>query len=110
MITCKDRLFHLKTKKTSYVLRINDISHLVLEYYGSRLDDFTDISPIMEKWPYAYGSSVIYDEAKDKACSLDLISLEVSSVGKGDYREPSIKVRSADGYVYDFVYLRHDVR
>ena len=110
MITCKDRLFHLKTKKTSYVLRINDISHLVLEYYGSRLDDFTDISPIMEKWPYAYGSSVIYDEAKDKACSLDLISLEVSSVGKGDYREPSIKVRSADGYVYDFVYLRHEVR
>lgn len=110
MITCKDLLFHLQTKTTSYVLRINDINHLVCEYYGSRLPDFDNSEALKEKWPYAYGSSVIYDENKDKAGSLDLISLEVGSIGKGDYREPSIKIRSADGYVFDFTYHSHEIR
>lgn len=110
MITCFDNLFHLQTKSTSYVLRINSVKHLVLEYYGARLGEFSNPTALIEKWPYAYGSSIIYDESADKACSLDLISLEVGSVGKGDYREPSIRLRGADGYVYDFVYARHEIR
>ncbi|NCA95555.1 MAG: alpha-galactosidase [Methanomicrobia archaeon] len=110
MITCKDLLFHLETKATSYVLRVNEVKHLVCEYYGAHLPPFDDELALIEKWPYAYGSSVIYDESKDKACSLDLISLEVSSIGKGDYREPAIKIRSADGYVFDFTYHSHEIR
>ncbi|MFA5421913.1 MAG: alpha-galactosidase [Bacilli bacterium] len=110
MITCKDSLFHLQTKSTSYILRINDIKHLILEYYGKRLEDPGDLAAVIEKWPYAHGSSVVYDEAKDKAASLDLLSLEASSIGKGDYREPSLKIRGADGYVYDFIYERYEVR
>ncbi|MFA5762400.1 MAG: alpha-galactosidase [Bacilli bacterium] len=110
MITCKELMFHLETNKTSYVLRVNDINHVVNEYYGPRLKNLADMSAINEKWPYAYGSSVIYDEDKNKALSLDLLSLEVSSVGKGDYREPSIIIRSVDGYVFDFTYESHEVR
>ncbi|MFA5481167.1 MAG: alpha-galactosidase [Bacilli bacterium] len=110
MITFKDQLFHLATKKTSYVLRVNAINHLVCEYYGARLPAFDNAKGLVEKWPYAYGSSVIYDEEKDKACSLDLISLEVSSIGKGDYREPSLKIRGEQGYVYDFTYVGHTIQ
>lgn len=110
MITCKETLFHIETSKTSYVLRVNEINHIVNEYYGARLKNLDDSSAIIEKWPYAYGSSVIYDEDKNKALSLDLLSLETSCVGKGDYREPSVKIRSADGYVFDFTYKHHEVR
>ena len=110
MITCKETVFHLETRKTSYVLRVNEIDHVINEYYGARLQNLDDINAIEEKWPYAYGSSVIYDENKHRALSLDLLSLEVSAIGKGDYREPSVQIRSVDGYVFDFTYKRHEIR
>jgi len=110
MITCKDNVFHLATDKTSYVMRVDAIDHLVLEYYGAHLGAFEDVTPIIEKWPYAHGNSVIFDAEKDKACSLDLISLEAATSGKGDYREPSLKLRGERGYVFDFIYDHHEIK
>lgn len=111
MITFKDNLFHLQTKNTSYVLHLNDVNHIVNEYYGRRLFHLDKSKEaVKEKWPYAYGSSVIYDETKNKSLSLDLISLEASSIGKGDYREPSLKIRAKHGYVFDFTYVSHEIK
>ena len=110
MITYNNNIFHLKTKSTSYVFYINKTNHLIFEYYGKRLSHLDEsIEALKEKWPFAYGSSINYDEEVDPAYSLDLVSLEVSTIGKGDYREPSLKIRAKHGYVFDFTYVKHEI-
>lgn len=105
MIIEKNNVFQLDTNDTSYIMRVSAAGHLLNEYYGRRIrhsinnNDFSK-----EKWPYAHGCSVIYDDKGESGYCLDLVSLEYSSIGKGDYREPSIELKTENGYVLDFKY------
>jgi alpha-galactosidase len=67
-----------------------------------------DYSSIIEKWPFAQGTSTVL-KVGDKIVSLDLSSLEYSSVGRGDYNEPSIILKDDGGYVFDFTYNSYKV-
>lgn len=104
MIKIYDSFFKIDTKSSSYVLHVNDIKHLILEYYGKKISIDENFDAIKEKWEFPFGDEVIYDKNLSKNLSLDLISLEYSSCGKGDFNEPSLKLKDNFGYVFDFVY------
>ncbi len=106
MIYTNNNLFHLSTNETSLIIHVDESNHIVCDYYGFKIPTTNDYRGILEKWPFAYGSSVISNESVTKNTSLDLISLEYSSIGKGDYNEPSIIIKNEDGYVFDFTFDR----
>ena len=110
MIKKINDVFHIQTKDTSYIFNISKLNHVHSMYYGKKINYLSDYSPLMEKWPYALGSSVRYDESIDIEGSLDCYSLEYSFIGKGDYREPSIKLLTSKGYVLDFKYDRYEIK
>lgn len=110
MITGEGKLFHLVSGGTSYVLRVDGSGHLLCDYFGPRIFLTDDEKALRAKWPFAPGSSVVYDEKKYPGTSLDVLPLEVATIGKGDYREPSLSVACEDGYVLDFLYERSEIK
>ena len=107
MVNVINNLFHISTKDTSLILRVDESNHLVLDYYGKLIPNSDNYKAILEKWPFAHGSSTIVDTSITGSTSLDLISLEYSSIGKGDYNEPSLILKNEHGYVFDFTYDRY---
>ena len=80
MIKKINDVLHIQTKDTSYIFNISKLNHLHSMYYGKKINYLSDYSPLMEKWPYALGSSVRYDESIDIEGSLDCYSLEYSFI------------------------------
>src|SRR5574344_796801 len=104
MILNKNNLFHIITSDTSYIIRVNESKHLVLEYYGKKIKDVDDYSGYFNKWTTGIGCNVIDDKTLDPLGNLDIMTLEVSTTGKGDYNSPSLILKNNDGYVFDFTY------
>ncbi len=103
------RLFHLQTKSTSYVMHIFPSGHLGHAFYGDRLENIPELDQLIPKFAVEVGNQVIYDE-EDKTFNLNLALLELSTFGKGDFREPMFHFRFADGSrVADFHYASHQV-
>lgn len=98
---------HLKTKNTSYVLKVNAYGHLENLYYGALLSDEEDFSVLENKQQNMLGTSTIYSGEPDSKYSLDFVNLEVSTIGKGDYRKPSILLEHDLGFVSDFIVIEH---
>lgn len=108
MITNKENVFQLDTAHTTYILRIDETSHIRTEYYGPRLIVPENYSFSKEKWSFAHGSSVIYDKSHPALC-LDNLSLEYSTLGKGDFREPSIVIEDEMSLGNDFIFSNFDI-
>lgn len=104
MINFNNNYFYLGTNDVSYILHIDETKHLVLDYFGKKIKEQENYFALVEKWPHAYGLSVIYDKDLDQNKSLDLLSLEYSTPGKGDFNEESILMKDKNGYVFDFIY------
>lgn len=96
----------LSTKDTSYIFRVLPSGHLENLHYGNRLRE-QDFRGIHMKQNAGAGSSVLYME---EAMSLDLLPLEYSFNGKGDYRVMPLEIEMPDGsFVCDFVYASHEI-
>ena len=109
MITCKDKIFKLDTKNTSYVFSVTDRGHLEHIYYGARIAE-QDYTALRMKNEIQLGSVVAYDE-DSPSYSLDTTLLEYSGIGKGDYRHSPIELIMPDGsFVTDFVFESDEVR
>ena len=114
MIIHKDGHFILNTKNTTYAFYINDTALPEHIYYGKRItfdDDLTGIEALKEKWAFAPGNTIVYDN-DHKQCSPENVCYEVSSYGHGDIREPFIEVVHADGsissdFTYDTFMIKH---
>ncbi|MDD3864846.1 MAG: alpha-galactosidase [Candidatus Izemoplasmatales bacterium] len=105
----KEKVFHLQTITSSYVIRILPSGHLAHVYYGKPLHNLNNIEQLEQKFAVEVGSQVIYDET-DKTFNLNLAQLEISTFGKGDFRDPMLHFRLADGSrVTDFKYLSHEI-
>lgn len=104
MILFRNNVFFLETKLNSYVIRVDETKHVVLEYYGSKVTSDIDPLPIFNKWSYGFGNQVIYDKDINPLKSLDLSTLELSTTGKGDFNEPSLILKNSDGYIFDFLF------
>lgn len=98
---------HLKTLHSSYVLKVNDYGHLENLYYGGLLSESEDLSILENKQKNMLGTSTVYSGNRDDKYILDFINLEVSTIGKGDYRKPSILIEHELGFVSDFKVIKH---
>lgn len=103
----EDNVFHLQTEKSSYILQILKTGHPAHLYYGKKIRHSEKFENFIETKEIPHGSSTSYNK-QNHGFSLNLESLEYSSYGKGDYRNPSISLLSADGNrTFDFLYHSH---
>ena len=77
-------------------MTITPSNHLGHLYYGPKLTEPIDPSVFNPIHPLEFGSQVVYDESIPKY-SLNLQLMEFSSFGKGDFREPTVEMKFADG-------------
>ena len=109
MIRIGDGDFRLDTAHTSYWFRITAHGHPEHVHYGVRLPADQAMEPLAVKRTVQPGTSVLYDPADETYC-LDVIPLEWSGIGKGDYRETPAEIRMPDGtFTADFRYRGHQV-
>ena len=94
MIYNNENIFHLQTKETSYIFSILDTGHLQHLYYGKRVREGYE-SVLIEPHAFAPGNTIQYD-SDHLNFSLEDMKLEISSIGKGDIREPFIEIIYGD--------------
>ncbi|MCL2654013.1 MAG: hypothetical protein FWD63_09540, partial [Propionibacteriaceae bacterium] len=101
------RVFHLTGANTSYLFRVTTAGHLEHIHWGPTVAT-DDADALAVKTPSG-GYQVAYQD--DPACSLDVLPLEWSGLGKGDFRQPAaeLKLPGSPGFMTDFRYLRHDI-
>ncbi len=100
----KDNVFHLSTKKTSYIFRALPTGQLEGMYYGKKIRNSDNFEYLYDKHAAGYSNSTPYTQ-KDTSLSLDHIALEYSAYGKGDYRLPAMELMSSDGnFTTDFTF------
>lgn len=109
MVICKENGWIISTKNTSYVIGLL-VGKPVCFYYGKRLPDDSDIAVLFREVTHAMGTSTTYLPDESKMLTLDVLPLEVSTLGKGDYRTPSVELEFADGHITDFVFESAEVR
>ena len=85
MINKIDNIFKIDTKNTSYIIRISHFNHILNDYYGGKISDTLNFDFSKEKYASQAGTSTNYSE-EDTNYFLDMLSTEIASVGKGDYK------------------------
>lgn len=112
MIKVINNLFMLNTEHTTYAFRISE-DHLVEHlHYGALLPvpvqgDDTERA-LMHKVSHDKGTTINY--RKESPLTIEDLPLEVSSYGKGDFREPMLVLSYADGSrTSDFIYKSHEI-
>ncbi|NLC05158.1 MAG: alpha-galactosidase [Erysipelothrix sp.] len=103
MIQYKDSVFHLKTKETSYIFRVDDSLKLNQLYYGNRLEE-ESLDALSLHQVIQVGSSVLYDGQ-----SMDLKCLELSEPQVGDYRNLSTDIWVNNQQACDFKYVGYEM-
>lgn len=108
MINVSDNIFILNTKDTTYVFGILPTGQPEHLYYGRKIT-VADASGLREKHVFQPGNSVVYDSEHDNY-TLEDVCLEMSSYGKGDIREPFVKLVYEDGsFSSDFIYDSYEI-
>ncbi len=108
MIEVDADVFRLQTAHTSYWFARTEHGHLEHLHYGPLLPP-QDPSALRVKRTMPHGSSVVYAPG-EMGYSLDIIPLEYSGIGQGDYRGSPCEIWSAHGADTDFRYRDHRIR
>ena len=111
MIRQIGNLFVLDTANTTYAFQILPSGHLEHLYYGTKINirGEEDVTVLAEKHQCLPGNAVCYSP-EYPTLGLEDVCLEMSSLGKGDIREPFIEVTHADGsYTSDFLFDRAEI-
>lgn len=87
------KLFHLKTRNTSYIIQVYKNKQLCNVYWGKKVNDINPekVMVVVDR-PY----STHYD-LEDKTYSLDSLTREYPTFGNSDYRNPSLEATFFDG-------------
>ena len=108
MITKSDNVFVLSTKNTTYAFAALESGHLEHLYYGRKIESVLPRS-LFEKHAFVPGTTNQYSPDFQKA-SLEDMNLEISSLGKGDIREPFVEILHADGsFTCDFLFQKAEI-
>ena len=89
MINVRQGVFHLRNEEASYLFRVKDgfLEHL---HFGARAE--TSDAPAFAARPgCGWGDSTLYREGSNADC-LDILPLEWSGCGRGDYRESPLEL------------------
>ena len=112
MIKTNGSVFLVNTRELSYVFHKDEVGLLFHDYFGKKVElvDF-DVKPYSVKPSVQKGTSTIYDEAKNKELSMDMVPLEYSFPHKGDYKSTPILLKNEKfGYVFDFKFSGFEIR
>ena len=102
----ENRLFHIKSKKTSYVMRVLETGHLINLYWGRKINS-NKIDYVVKKRPCG---SFLADLDNIDELHLEVIPQEYPSYGNPDLRSPAIQIKLANGTtVTDFRYYSHEI-
>ncbi len=105
MITERDLVFLLEGKTFSYLLSIRSHGHPEHLHFGAPVA-LEDANALSCRPNPGWGSSVMYDE---KTC-LDVLPLEWSGSGRGDYRESPVELLTdGESIPTDFTYKSHRI-
>ena len=103
MILAKYPYFYLETAKLGYLFSVLPTKKLEHMYFGRKLSEYR-FEAMHLKLTAGAGSTVEYTNEGHKTL-LDLMTLEFSEIGKGDFRLSPIEVKMPDqSFVSDFVY------
>lgn len=87
MIEVRDNFFHIQTANTSYVFSRTDSGLLLHNYYGPKVN-FLNFDNVRQKLEGGAGTSVLYEGEENM--HMDLLDLEYSTIGIGDFREAAL--------------------
>ena len=89
MITVKHGVFLLQNERSSYLFRVRDgfLEHL---HFGARVSA-SDADALAVRPGCGWGDSTLYREGSNANC-LDILPLEWSGCGRGDYRESPVEL------------------
>ncbi|MDC7231884.1 MAG: alpha-galactosidase [Spirochaetales bacterium] len=109
-VSSDNKVFHIQTAGSSYILRVTDKGHLSHCYFGKKIRQPKTMDNLFRPLPIPYGCSTSYS-SEDPAYSLDYIGREEATPGKGDYRSPSLILKDGDrgDSVFDFIYETHSL-
>lgn len=101
MILLDENLALLHTEHSTYVFYVRESGHLEHLYYGPRLVGMTEsrslIEAMRQKVSFLPGNTIAYS-TEFGTLGMEVIAQEISSLGKGDVRQPFIELESSDGY------------
>jgi alpha-galactosidase len=104
--TPETAVFHLRTKRSSYVIGLDAGKHPTSLYWGRRLREWRGA-------PYSAGVERPFTPNPDPArptLSLDTLPREYPAFGNTDFRSPAFQVQQADGStVTDLSYVSHRI-
>ncbi len=109
MINEKNGVFTLSSTNTTYIFQANKNEQLEHLYYGSHLNEASINAKLLStKYMQNAGTSTLYEE--DSELNLGLMKQEVSTPGKGDFREPFAKISYNGGMTtLDFVFDSYEI-
>ncbi|MBN2795680.1 MAG: alpha-galactosidase [Clostridia bacterium] len=108
MIHFSNEVFHLNTKDTSYIMDILPSKHLRHLYYGKKIEHQNAYGYMQKMYTTPVGNTTDYHP--DYAYSLDVIPLELSTAGKGDYKTCGLEIFYEDGSsISDFQFSHYEI-
>ncbi|NCD04780.1 MAG: alpha-galactosidase [Spirochaetia bacterium] len=109
MINEKNGVFILSTANTTYIFQGKENEHLEHLYYGAKLNEKSIKAELLStKYMQIAGTSTQYEE--ESKLNLGLIKQEVSTPGKGDYRESFANISYNGGMnTLDFLYVSDEI-
>lgn len=104
----EDRTITLHTRSSTYQMQIAGTGHVLHLYYGHRVDGMClDYLHILTDCGFSPNS---YENRLRREVSPDILPLEYSAAGCGDYRVPALECMSDAGLVgADLRYVRHEI-
>ena len=103
-----NRTITLHTRATTYQMQIADTGHVLHLYHGRRIDDAClDYLHVLTDCGF---SPNCHENRLHREVSPDILPLEYSAAGSGDYRVPALECVSAQGITgADLRYARHEI-
>lgn len=96
--------FHLKTRNTSYLMKLYQENYLAHLYYGRRLE-INDVALRFEERAH-----IMNDDPNDRDFSPETLPQEYPAFGSGDLKNPAYQIRDARGnYISDARYVSHRI-
>lgn len=99
-----ERIFHLRSRDTSYVLKVLPSGLVAHLYFGPALRS-DSLTSLLERYDTRFPEDI---HQADYVGMLDILPQEFPSYGLTDFRPPAIEVRNADGSsLADLRYVSH---
>ncbi|WP_311083351.1 alpha-galactosidase [Paenibacillus polymyxa] len=103
-----DKIFHLKSKDTSYVIGILQDSYLVHLYWGKGISKYNK-SNHLQFMDRAFSGNP-YEHRNDRTFSLDTLPQEYPQYGNTDFRKPAYQIQLENGStITDLRYVEHTI-